>query len=387
MTWSRFREGPGSDFRGDCGDVAGVGAGRKMARGKRGSKKKSGLSLSQIENLLGEDFESLAQARRALSRETTKQVKATSKAIAKTGKQAKQAEKAAKKTAKAVKATKKEITKDTKQIKKTAKAVSKLVDALTGKKGERSQSKGKQGNVSSSKPTKKAAPQTPPKNVPSILPTNKRIYEMRDLPTPLIEDTFNSTLETLGDNSDAFDRLLKPGEMFAGRIGHGVNSGYTYAVFQTFQQFLDYISQYRFAVRYGDDPRETSGLLDLVQIIRYKAPGKDVTRRDTAKAWRGRKQAELDRADERREKRQERAKQRKAEKRKIQAELRQAKREKEQLEKERQAAERKLAEQRERLSQERFERIAAERKAAKLERNQKRQLLAEINKRNKQKGR
>lgn len=254
-------------------------------------------------------------------RETEKRIRAVSKQIEKTGRLRNP------KTGAFVKATlpnirkvEKEILRDVKQSKRTLKAASKFVDTIKGlfKDKKTSTTKGavkpssKRGiKPSTQSGSKKTSPTKNQKSSivtlpgksptskhakPSVKSSRQRIYEVSELPQAFRTRTANATLEEMERDADDFNALLKPGDVFGGKVGY-VNEhghfvgGYTHNVYAKIEDYIQAISHYRVLEEDGDDEDKHVQTLDLLQIIRFKAPKRLVnvkgvpTLRQTQFAW------------------------------------------------------------------------------------------------------
>jgi hypothetical protein len=303
-----------------------------------GRKRKRGLSLLQIENILGEDFTSLTQAKRAFAA-STKRITATRKA-------SERAKKDLQKTKKKVTQAKKEVSRDAKQIKRTTKSLGKLgkelkklVSKSGTKKTQPAKSTGK--NRKTSGPTKRTSgnkrqqKKTPSKSTAKsrvtapkpLFPPRQRTYEMADLPEALQTATNNATLEELRENAADYQGLLKPGEVFGAMVGTEKQGGYTYQAFGTFNKFLEYLEHYRSFAEVGDDPSKHNEL-EAFKIIRFKAPAKDPSIEQSELAWESRKAAQLNRQHTRHKVAEAKSREQKKEIKKLKTEVRELKLEK-----------------------------------------------------------
>lgn len=216
-----------------------------------------------------------------------------------------------------IKKVEREILKDVKQSKRTLKAASKFVDTIKGffkekKASKRGAVKPSKKSISrsqtqrptastkpskksasphnktsvhrpSSKGTKKPSPATvAPKTKRRKSPTDnprQRIYEVSELPEAFRTATANDTLEMIEENAADYNALLKPGDVFGGKVGY-VNKhghfvgGYTHHIFTTIEDYIKYMQEYRVLKQLGDSEEDQYKVLDLLKIIRFKASKK-----------------------------------------------------------------------------------------------------------------
>jgi hypothetical protein len=98
-----------------------------------------------------------------------------------------------------------------------------------------------------------------------------------ELPEAFRTLTANGTLEAIEENADAYNELLKPGDVFGGMVGytneHGhFVGGYTHKIFPTIEAYIEHISHYKVIEQLGDDKDKQYEVLDLLKIIRFRAP-------------------------------------------------------------------------------------------------------------------
>jgi hypothetical protein len=111
-----------------------------------------------------------------------------------------------------------------------------------------------------------------------------------DLPEAFQNLTANGTLEDIEANADYYNSLLKPGEVFGGKVcyvnahGHFVG-GYTNKVFARIQDYIQAISHYRVVEELGDDEDKQADVLSLLQIIRFRSPQKDLLKLRPQTQW------------------------------------------------------------------------------------------------------
>lgn len=291
------------------------------------------MTLAQIERLLGEDFESYAQARRAWERDVKSITSATAKRIKDTAKALRETQRKAKKATK-------EVKRNSKQIKKTAKAAIKLGKTIKNlitskKKGvskstSKSKAKPKQktqptaktaksskptpkrkaqplttkgtgkpvAKTKSSSPSKKRTTKSTPKSTPlsttkvkfakpvKMTPTQisksripvelrdyikpqQRNYVVADLPEGLENELWSETEDQLREHAHLYNQLLGPNDVFGAYIGTEERGGHTYVAFRNIEQFWDYLDQYQTWRIYRDNPTASQSLKEMVRIIRY----------------------------------------------------------------------------------------------------------------------
>lgn len=171
------------------------------------------------------------------------------------------------------------------------KSKSKKATKPSGKPPAKPSKKQVQGSAprSTSKRTKKL-PKFSPKS------DRQRIYDISEMPEAFRNKTVYGTLEELLKHADEYNALLKPGEMFGGRVGYtdkqGVfHGGYTHRIFPNFQEYIKKMMTYGFVGGEAYSIYTKDQLLDMLQIIRFKAPGiKQPTTAQTARAWFSNKQ-------------------------------------------------------------------------------------------------
>lgn len=264
-----------------------------MPSKKSGTTKKSALTKA-TEKRVREIAKSVEKTGRLWSPSSKKWVKPTTRSIASKAKILGQRD---------LEKAGKQVVKDTRQINKTAKEAIKLINALFGEK-EKPTRKQKQAPTRK-QPTPKAQPKKTP---PSKTMRGSRIYDLEDLPEAFNNATLTGTLEELQENSDYYNSLLRPGDVFGARVGfkdsRGVfHGGYTHSTYGNFDLFVNAMRQYRFVRDYGDDDEAADDLKSMIKIVRFKAPGKNPTQRESAKAWKGKKREETTKREAQTEKR------------------------------------------------------------------------------------
>lgn len=243
-------------------------------------------------------------------KETEKRIRAISKQIEKTGRlRNPKTGTFLKATAPNIRKVEKEILRDVKQSKRTLKAASKFVDTIKGFFKEK-----KKGGAKSQ--PKKVTPKTSPRQTSDslthiLVPTKstfstskvksaskntkqrsktsaknsiesnprQRLYEVSELPEAFQTLTANGTLEAIEANADAYNELLRPGDVFGGKVGYTNEyghfvGGFTHKIFPNIEAYIEYISHYKLLETMGDDEDKHAEVLDLLKIIRFKAPKK-----------------------------------------------------------------------------------------------------------------